>query len=328
MRESRIRHPAGATFVKIHHYISDFLSPCDSAVMSVIEFKDRLNDAGETWIDLNAESITSYLRGLYARKMVQKSVLRLLELGWIDRDEDNHIEGNLWKRVVRLRLNTTEINKWIDSLPGGSKKDFPEGQKGTHRKGGSAPCAGAKSTLKKKVVVLEEERQQQERDAALLLPDGTSISCKEDWKKDLEVEVLAAFSRPDPPTKTQAAYAAGILKNWEKSGAPSGAWKKKQDGRRKQQQVDEVFSEIKSVGNKNHTAASRDAVNKGLRLLLEAEQEVQNEVFTTFRRSPVFKGMAKNIKSIEDAMASERVKASLGSFALRHLKPPPDTLAA
>jgi hypothetical protein len=66
--------------------------------------------------------------------------------------------------------------------------------------------------------------------------------------------------------------------------------------------------------------ASNNTVSEGLRLLLEVEQKAQHEMFTAFQRSPLFRGMAKNIKTIEDAMANKKLKMGLANFAFQYFQ--------
>jgi plasmid replication initiation protein len=86
------------------------------------------------------------------------------------------------------------------------------------------------------------------------------------------------------------------------------------------QDITPLSLEMKEKVDEKHQQESSNAAKEGLRLFMDAEQEAKDEIFASFVHSPVFKAMTKGIKSIDDALANERVKTSLGSFAFQRLR--------
>lgn len=219
IRTSRIQHPPGSRFIQVHEWLVKLVGKPAATVVAALDFLDRAQDKPGQPLASRARLIAD-LEGFVGKGAIDEALQLLVGLGWVKRFENTRPGKNNLITTVDYGLVATEIN---ESIKNQEQPELPEsGVAGTPSSGaGTGPDSG--TTL----YMVRNRKEQQQEAAVVVFDDGSSIPCRPEWQDDLMVEVDVAFSRPDPPEKDRGSYAAGILKNWEKAGAPSGTRKKK-----------------------------------------------------------------------------------------------------
>lgn len=121
------------------------------------------------------------------------------------------------------------------------------------------------------------------------------------------------------PVMNRDGFTKSVLERYDREGGP-GAGVLKQLEARRRQPASFAAAQSTQLNEKRHAATTRDVVCEGTRLLLEAKPEKQQEIFLAWQHSSCFKPTAQKAKTLEDALASPRLKNHLGVFAFQKLQ--------
>jgi len=125
-RVSRIRHPPGRRYFKIHLWAVTILGRDTAAVLSALEFRDQFLDVPGTFCVTRAKLIAD-LEGLVSRNKVDAGIAALIDLDWIASRKLQILGDRNLQTVLELALRPDVINAHLaaDRLPQTGKPGKP-----------------------------------------------------------------------------------------------------------------------------------------------------------------------------------------------------------
>ena len=230
-RESAVRHPPRACFLKVHAWVVKKFDHATAAVFAAVEYRDRLNDADELWFRCTNDDLVQIIGGLFKKDKVAKGLNALVAAGWVEKDMKTEKDGQLYRTIISLRLMSSKINLWIEenlmksegsdlSTPGGAKNRPPGSEK--------SPARERKIGDKNKEVVFNENNNKEET-FVVCFADGSE---HEGIPAGLEDAIKFMVSKAKRIDKDMAAYAAGILSKTSPEKLLA-AWDREQERQKK-----------------------------------------------------------------------------------------------
>ncbi len=133
MRDSRLPHPRGGRFIQLHAWAVHVVGHSAAAILGLLDFLDRAQERPGQLVATRTRLIAE-LEGVAGRGAIDDALARLIELGWVRRQE-KRIENNIGTRgwysldaaAVARYLSSHEISREIPVVPESGRRSPDSG---------------------------------------------------------------------------------------------------------------------------------------------------------------------------------------------------------